>query len=240
MSVYTLLPGVIYRVNSAVNPVETIEKADENTEGTLVVDLARGETYSNSAKIPNKVGDKYSETLAAGDYEVGVHIPEGTYSVQMIKSSISNFIVKDEANKIKYSRNLYTSDGIASIKFKNVHLFTGATVKIESNDGAILVSENAQMNSMNQREPNTVKETFTIETDSVAGIEFPEGTYDITLMSLEGEYGNGKKSSYNQQQTIYTLGIEAITYKNIEFPKGTNFELYDVAVVFTTSEFNTI
>ena len=236
-----IVPVVLYGINSEFNPVEKVEATGVDGDSTLVVDLANDHyVYSYSSIAPNDIGEKYSKTLAPGDYQVGVHIPEGTYSVQMSEDIDADFIVSDDINRIHYDRNLQADDGITKVRFRNVYLFTGATIKIENADGAILVSENAHMNSMNQVEPNIAKETFTIENDSLAGIEFPEGTYDITLTPGEGNYGGVLKSSYDVQQNIRTVDGNPFVYKNCELPKGTNLDLDNVSILLTPSEFNTI
>ena len=101
-----------------------------------------------------------------------------------------------------------------------------------------MTSENAQIDKLKVLTPNSVKETLTIENGYMAGVDFPEGTYDIEL-TLIGEYGGKiKKESYEKTEFKRILNNETTIYRNVEFPKGTMVTVEEVSAVFTTSEFD--
>ena len=188
-------------------------------------------------------GSDYNETLTSGDYKVGVHIPEGSYTANFDNNRNNSFKVIDDKNSIKIDENYYAyarEDDIEKLELQNLYLFEGATVRVDNTEGVVLTSNNAQTESLKKLEPTAVKETLTINNGNVSGIEFPIGTYDVEITKLyEGE-GVFEYGGYEGSSVRIHIEEKKETYKHIEFKKGTKVMLEGVSVVFTTSEFNTI
>ena len=236
-TVFRLADGAIDWYNEAknANPVEG------NTE--IMDFLKKEDFYEYSKNTMSETGENYSATLTSGDYKVGVHIPQGTYAVKAINGD-GTFKVSDTKNNIfidDYGFEFNEDKSAENIEYRNVQLFDGAIVDIQKNNVVELISENAQTSTLKKLEPNTVKETFEIKDGYIAGIDFPEGTYDVELTSI-GAYG-GDMQIYRQGVIdMKRVSIESTTsiHKNIELPKGANIAFKSVEVKFTTSEFNTV
>ena len=196
------------------------------------------EAGMNNHEIAAQVGDKYSKTVATGNYEVGVHLPTGRYAVDMKERDGAEFVIRNDTHGIRYQKSIDTDDGIANIQFQNVDLVVGDVIQIESTGGAVLVSKNAQTDSIIETNPNDEDDIFTMETNCTTGTDFSSGTYDVTLTSLNGNPGSMTKRYPYDGQKIYLKENETILYKNVEFSEGTSVIINNVSVSCTPSEFN--
>ena len=247
LTMFVGLPIIEAGIEEAAHAVKEFQNRSKIEGNTEIIDLSKYENnYKYVEKTISETGENYSKTLMRGDYQVGVHIPEGVYTAKTndTKSSVS---IDDNENGIDIFENSRNNNKeikdkkVENIEYRNMYLFNGATLEVYSVDGMELTSENAQTSTLEKVEPNDVRETIEIKNEYVAGIDFPEGTYDIELtasnnqspiMKYEGDGTYGRKSIVPDE--------EKTTYYNIEFKTGTKVTFKDMDVWFTTSEFNTI
>ena len=204
-----------------------------------VVDLLDDEfAYKFTKEKMSETGSTYKKTLTSGDYKVGVHIPEGTYTVTTLNDG-SIIKVLDRYNGInimEYGSVLLDPDH-KKIEYKNVYLFEGATLGVSGPSDVKVVAENGR--TLKEVEPTTEKETIPVETGYVAGVDFPVGTYDVELKS-GGEWGELQKDGPKTFDILNVNLEETKMFYNIEFPEGTVVTIEDATAVFTTSEINTL
>ena len=216
-------------------------KIEGNAE---IVDFAKNKkNYEFLEDTMSETGENYNKVVINGNYKVGVHIPEGIYTIKTINTN-SQFGVDDAKNGIhiiEYNYDFDKDERAENIEYRNVYLFDGATLEVYSPGSMELISENAQTSTLKKIEPNAVKETIEIKNEYIAGIDFPEGTYNIELDPSDDDLYSIKYESYDDYGIKSTTrDKEKTTHYNIEFKKGTKVTFENMEVKFTTSEFNTI
>ena len=196
-----------------------------------VVDVTKFNTmsYESVTRELSETGVDFSISLGAGYYTVGVHIPEGRYSVSM-KSGKAHVIFDDKENGI-YADGIITGDerveGYDYIEndMNDIRLYKGAFIRIYTSEQIMFTTSNAQMPLEYIENPNTeskmFSETFTVGEDIAAGVydlECIEGTGDVavdwndTKNILDGEFD--------------LVGLkESEIFKNVVLIEGTEVEL---------------
>lgn len=169
-----------------------------------------------SAIILEETGEVYLDTLVAGYYEVGVHIPEGQYSI--ICEAPGTLKINDDENGISIYE--YFWDENIGDTFEEINLYNGAIVKIDNEASFIFESTNANYEKLEYMEnPNT--EEYQLTTGAyVAGVDFPAGVYDFTMpedsfsiiqiYESEEEYNNEDSWEY---ESIFMCNL---TYEEAE------------------------
>ena len=222
---------------------EYYEKNASGEELTMYIDIAKEKyTHKNMEEVIIGTGDKYSATLEAGYYIVGVDIPAGVYSGK-INSDEFNFEVDGTDNNMDFSSySRYTDkENVKNVEFQNIYLFQGATVKVKNKEAIILTTENAQMDTMKVPEPNTAMQSYIPEDMDITGIDFLPGTYDVKLIDIESSGDYIKIEGYScDDSTLYAFDEEPTTYKNINFKKGQRISLNGVEATLTRSEYTPI
>lgn len=167
-------------------------------------------------------GESYSTTLTSGEYVVGVHIPEGRYTLKAAADEYSSVDVNDDANSVW----MYLSmDGAENKEKEDIRLFLGARFSVDSDNGIVFESENAQTNRMTYQE-NTLTESILLDQESeTAGDGFEPGVYDVVMtegcgsidIGILGEDGNYLEGMYSWLDAEEENGC---VYKNVVFPEG--------------------
>lgn len=144
---------------------------------------------------------EYSYTLRPGFYEVGVHLPAGTYVVQLEENEEAEFsIYKMEDSYIYFQRKYYVYDNkkgekdilkqpylglrvlVRSVQLKkrieNITLEEGQLLYIEPQTGFIFYSNDIEDTSFEPIEV-TYSDIPIVSDVSIAGEDFPAGVYDI-------------------------------------------------------------
>lgn len=130
--------------------------------------------FQNEELALGETGVSYEITLMDGFYEVGVHLPEGTYDI--VCENCGTIWLDDEANQIY--EYLYLESGKEGSTCEDVYLYAGTMIEIESSGVFCFVTENANDYSMDFIEnPNT--ESYEVEAIATAGVDFPAGVYDL-------------------------------------------------------------
>ncbi|MFI3171277.1 MAG: hypothetical protein R3Y58_02720 [Eubacteriales bacterium] len=213
-------------------------------------DTEETEEYVNEIEYPDastypvelaETGFSYSETLVAGDYIVGVHIPEGIYSIECVWDGSIRIV--DNAHDI-YIGEYYWEENIGEIDY-DIYLYSGASIEISDAARFTFTTENANETGMTgQANPNT--ETYVVN-QVIAGVDIPAGIYDVTIE--EGTYGilglylpdeNGNLPDVDADDVYATVGmfmcnttyessdpIQASVYKNLVIPEGALFMVED-------------
>ena len=144
---------------------------------------------------------EYNYTLGPGFYEVGVHLPAGTYVVQLEEAKEAEFsIYKIEESHIYFTQKYYVYDnekgekdilkqpylGIHGLgknvslekRIKNITLEEGELLNIEPLTSFIFYSNAVEDTSVESIEV-TYSDIPIVSSVSMAGEDFPAGVYDI-------------------------------------------------------------
>ncbi len=145
---------------------------------------------------------EYNYTLRPGFYEVGVHLPVGTYVVQLEEGKESEFSTYTmDDSYIYFQRRYYVYDnekgekdilkhpyfgigisGVRSVplkkRIKNISLKEGQILKIEPQTSFIFYTNDAKSTSLSSIEI-TYSDIPIGSNVSFAGKDFPAGVYDI-------------------------------------------------------------
>lgn len=144
--------------------------------------------YEYIEKELAETGIPYETVLTAGHYIVGADIPEGRYTAVALNNQ-GSFYIEDYDTGIFYSE--YMGDGTFDddvIEVEDIRLFNGAEFTVSGAIEMQLTTENALTAELFELPGNPLTEEITLhEGRFIAGIDFPEGTYDI--VAYEG-YGS--------------------------------------------------
>ncbi len=179
-----------------VDVVENIGDSTENTSTSnwladeeSVLSKAEDEiwysfNYGDDAELRAlaETGSEVDETLGYGAYEVGVHIPEGTYNIVCLENC--TFYVKDVEN----NRNIieYLGDESVGVTSTEINLYNGTVISI--GDGSIqFLSNNGNVEAMYGIE-NENADTIILDDILLVGEDIEAGFYDISV--YEGDYGS--------------------------------------------------
>lgn len=150
--------------------------------------------YARTDAVLKETGAFYENQLVEGEYVVGVHIPEGKYTVELMEG-YGGMQVLDSEHDI-YIYEFFSEKNEKGKEFitecEDVRLFAGATVKILSPGVQLrFSSENAQLNEMTGIEnPLTEQVHLQAEEKLTAGKDFEAGVYNLYYEGeTEGEYG---------------------------------------------------
>lgn len=143
------------------------------------------EEYVNTIEFPDaseydvileETGERFSETFDAGYYQVGVHLPEGIYSISCTNNG--GLVIDDPYSYI--SNYTYFAEENIGETYEDVYLYEGTIIEITSEASFILASDCANIDGMEYIDnPNT--EELTLTETAVAGVDFEAGLYDISI-----------------------------------------------------------
>lgn len=173
-------------------------------------------------------GEFYETELEPGEYVVGVHLPEGTYLVELMDGN-GSFNVSDYTNSIYLWEYFGEEEDYEVTGVTDVRLYTGAKLNVNDNVKLKFTTENGQTEKMDFAEnPLAESVTLTQERMLTAGLDFEAGVYDAEISSgwatldyevpTDAEYvENGVNS-----RTVWldASGRDRI-YHNIVLPAGT-------------------
>lgn len=168
------------------------------------------------------VGESYTDTLYAGYYTVGYDLPEGVYAMNLVSGSGSVEITNDEQMIYEYE-SLGTDYGYETLE--NVRLYQGTQIIVSGGTELEVSTENAQMAVAASKAENPLDPVSgTVEVADhalVAGIDFPEGTYDIWCTDSFGvvslTYGQSGTDDYETYGSFLIQSEkDAQEYSNME------------------------
>lgn len=145
-------------------------------------------------------GDVYETLLGCGTYKVGVHIPEGKYTIELISGSC-RMVLDDDKNgihvdsRVRQIGEAETTGSISDADMVDIRLYDGMILELyhilESNSveevKVRFVTDNAQLPLIYMENPN--KEEKTITDVTIVGVDIPAGVYDLTCISGRGYVG---------------------------------------------------
>ena len=175
--------------------------------------------------------------LASGEYVVGVHIPEGKYTVTS-EDDYDTIQVDDEENGIY----LYEYRGQEDNNLDDIRLYDGALVEIESKTKMTLTTENAQELTGGEQNQQTAETKIEGDKNYVVGSNFEAGVYDLEVTDGSGNLDiRIKDKSGTEVTTIYMYLGESSSYgkdyKNLVLPEGSVIKSEgDIQIKLTPSE----
>lgn len=201
--------------------------------------------YANVTRALSDEGEEYKAVLNPGTYIVGVHIPEGTYTVESPdEEAYVSLSLNDEENRIYFWENFDTQEGVTTLD--DVRCYVGARVTVGRGGNLFFHSSNAQTDTMTALD-NPLTEGVTVKNGDVAGVDFPAGTYDIIMQEGNIDFGYtvpGTVLDYPEEDDyvemtermwIDTYEGEFI-YRNLYLPEGTDIFIEEGEVNLVPSE----
>lgn len=204
--------------------------------------------YSHVKREIPTSGDSYETVLGDGFYLVGVHIPEGVYTVEL-QEGTGSFNITDEENIIyEYFWFGDDEDYDEILYLEDVRLYNGAWVSVSDVVFLTLSTDNAQPLTA-QPGPDPLADGTVIldEGTYIAGDDFTEGVYDLypataleeARSSIDLTYPDGgtdylwmSNSSYNEIPDYYLEhGV-----KNVVLSSGTELLLEGDDILLQPSE----
>lgn len=168
-------------------------------------------------------GETFKDSLSQGNYLVGVHIPEGTYRIDLNSGNYGSIYVKDPDNFIYLSYSI--GEGESCQYLENVRLYEGAYFEIYGNVDLQFLSENAKAWDPEYDSAELGDEiylfdegdTFIVDDVNMAGVyelEVTEGWATLTT-TYQDENGNTISKSFWVDADDFQN-----TYKNIPILEG--------------------
>lgn len=211
----------------------------ETYESEAVYDYENYDPYENAIYDLEETGEHYDETLGAGCYIGGVHIPEGPYEVTVLEG-YGMLRLDDSMNGI-YEEYYYDDSNRDELVNTDFRIYKGAHVEIEGTLVIALWTEDAVLPLEGIENPNT--EVYEETEYFTVGRDVEPGVYDITCSSGEGifqytvEYEDGYMVTFDTKEMGSEVSGEYVqTYKNIVLPEGTEVEITNMSVRLVPSE----
>lgn len=239
--------GIIYQLGFKIfNSQEEKSSIVDNSQTVNgETDEVYGEdsTYSFVKRELSETGDTYQLELTAGCYEVGIDLPEGKYSAELLNYN-GTLLISDWDNGINIWK--YFGEGENAIRQSDdLRLYRGAKVQIDGGISIRLTTENGQLPDMVIPISNPLSQEIDITGTKTAGIDFPAGTYDLTATSGVGLF---HYTVPGQQEDDYSpeFGImlnsagsdesSSLDYKNVVLPEGTKIDVQRLTVKLVPSK----
>lgn len=197
-------------------------------------------------EIP-ETGDSFDTVIGYGTYIVGIHIPEGVYTAELIAGD--GFLVAEHEEYFLYDSIYFGTDSAYDqvTEREDFRLYNGEIIDLDSRLIVRLTTENAQPLEQEPQEnplsdPVTLEPgVYTVDNDAV-----PQGIFDISADTSDPDayanviltYPNGT-SEYYWVDSTYAITSEEYSdpsARNIVFPAGTDVTVEYGDVVLTPSE----
>ena len=190
----------------------------------------------------------YENYLEAGMYEVGVHIPEGTYVMELNWGENGRVEIMEFEEKGFLTVDAYDLS-IGDMEYvEGLYLSEGQILAISSNMNIGLYSDDVHFYEVSGVE-NYLSESFIITEESIAGTDFPAGVYDIWYEIMEDteaeEYGDVSYQLLNPESgelvfegsQYFASHMGSTVYRNVYFSEGSKIWLNGLKeVTLTPSE----
>lgn len=183
--------------------------------------------YEYAKRELAETGDHYETELIQGEYLVGVHLPEGSYTAELLEGS-GGLSLEDMENGIYIWQSFGTEEEYDEVQvLEDIRLYEGAHVTVRDPVILKLTTENGQTDDLEFTE-NPLTETVTVKKDETltVGDEIVQGVYDLHVesgwgilrcMIIDEDYEDG------YYETSYWLSGEEMddTYRNLYLREGT-------------------
>lgn len=198
-----LLPGimnVVYDIKDDI--VYKITGEDRSLEKSVSdYDPYEFVTYDLSEE-----GAHFETKLTAGEYIVGVDLPEGIYQVSVEEGKNSLMIRNRQQDISEY--DFYKKDADEDDDFykksMEVYLYQGTYLKIDYSGILKFETDSGQTDKQQKRIRNSLTSGVKVKKTMTAGKDFPAGTYDIYCLAGRGSVQTkyqAEKDGYEHTET---------------------------------------
>lgn len=218
--------GSVPDTDSWQSAIDSLFSDDNNSP----LDLNDHDTYAYVTREIPEDGTSYENTLSDGFYQVGIHIPEGVYHVELAEESADLHITDTE--NIIYDSVWFGDEAEYDevTEADDIRLYNGAEISITGGGSLIFITDNAQPFTQ-ETAANPLTESFILEEGvSIAGENIPEGIYDIILAEDDEYISFGLELLYPNEYSEYlwasnSSGEPEERIINVIIPDGTELTL---------------
>lgn len=218
--------GSVPDTDSWQSAIDSLFSDDNNSP----LDLNDHDTYAYVTREIPEDGTSYENTLSDGFYQVGIHIPEGVYHVELAEESADLHIADTE--NIIYDSVWFGDEAEYDevTEADDIRLYNGAEISITGGGSLIFTTDNAQPFTQ-ETAANPLTESFILEEGvSIAGENIPEGIYDIILAEDDEYISFGLELLYPNEYSEYlwasnSSGEPEERIINVIIPDGTELTL---------------
>ncbi len=211
--------------------------------------------YSNATYELVETGESYETVLKRGTYKVGVHIPEGKYSIELL-SGDGRLVLTDDKNRIYLDSQVRqngeeeTTGSISDKNMQDIRLYKGMLVELysytaseRSSEEAVALkftTKNAQLPLAFMENPNT--ESFIISGITVVGVDIPEGSYDFICLSGNGyvELSQGDEKEWEELLEAGKLTEGLTEWKENMIASLNSLRQYEMSTEICNSTFKNV
>ena len=232
-SIIGMIAVVITIISSLVEFVQEINIDDYDYSYLEEVEY---DPYESVGYELPSAGMTYSVTLEPGIYHVGTHIPEGTYTAEVVQGSYGVIEIQDNENNIYLYENIGYDDEQTTVG--DLRLYQNGFFMVSTGVVIELTSENVQTTELTTAKSN-LTDSYLLSEMAVAGEDFPTGVYNIVFEAGNGEQEFGEvqycvpiEGDWEYEYSIFFDGnVGAETYHNVLFLEGTEIMLEDLEEV---------
>ena len=228
--------GTVPDTDSWQSAVDSLFSDDDSS-----LDLNDYDAYDYVTREIPEDGTDYEVTLSDGFYQVGIHIPEGVYHVELAEES-ADLHIADTENIIYDSVWFGDETEYDEVtEADDIRLYNGAEISITGGGSLLFTTDNAQPFTQ-KTAANPLTESFILEEgSSTAGEYIPEGMYDILLAETDEYISFGLEISYPNELSEYlwasnSSGEPEERIRNVIIPAGTELTLDGGPVKLEPSE----
>lgn len=228
--------GTVPDTDSWQSAVDSLFSDDDSS-----LDLNDYDAYDYVTREIPEDGTDYEVTLSDGFYQVGIHIPEGVYHVELAEES-ADLHIADTENIIYDSVWFGDETEYDEVtEADDIRLYNGAEISITGGGSLLFTTDNAQPFTQ-ETAANPLTESFILEEgSSTAGEYIPEGMYDILLAETDEYISFGLEISYPNELSEYlwasnSSGEPEERIRNVIIPAGTELTLDGGPVKLEPSE----
>ncbi len=228
--------GTVPDTDSWQSAVDSLFSDDDSS-----LDLNDYDAYDYVTREIPEDGTDYEVTLSDGFYQVGIHIPEGVYHVELAEES-ADLHIADTENIIYDSVWFGDETEYDEVtEADDIRLYNGAEISITGGGSLLFTTDNAQPFTQ-ETAANPLTESFILEEgSSTAGEYITEGMYDILLAETDEYISFGLEISYPNELSEYlwasnSSGEPEERIRNVIIPAGTELTLDGGPVKLEPSE----
>ena len=217
--------GTVPDTDSWQSAVDSLFSDDDSS-----LDLNDYDAYDYVTREIPEDGTDYEVTLSDGFYQVGIHIPEGVYHVELAEES-ADLHIADTENIIYDSVWFGDETEYDEVtEADDIRLYNGAEISITGGGSLLFTTDNAQPFTQ-ETAANPLTESFILEEgSSTTGEYIPEGMYDILLAETDEYISFGLEISYPNELSEYlwasnSSGEPEERIRNVIIPAGTELTL---------------
>lgn len=204
--------------------------------------------YQFAKRQLSETGEAYDEVLTGGYYEVGVHIPEGIYTVEAQDGESAIYLIDDENGIYIWQQIGNDPENPNQVAvMDDLRLYDGALLEVKSGAALQFRSDCAQTERLHG-ETNPLQDSVRVEVGQTmtAGRDFPEGLYNVKsepdwndlMMTLPDSFLSEFAADEERRVEVISFAPKELelSYENVPIPKGTEIQTTGAAVTLEPSE----